>query len=328
MATEQLSRSRLVFFIALSLALSSAQGTALAQPASSNTKRDRDAARVLAEKGIDLFESKRYAEAIDQLQQAESRFHAPTHLYLIAQAYKAMGKLVLAKKHYKLVADEPLANYAPEAFLEAQRDAKSELAALLPRIPGLRISVNGVDAADVRVRVDGEEAADWKSAPVDVEPGEHLVQATSSLGEKTETVRVNEGQTIDVAFAWDALAKKASEGTPESSAKGPLWPAFVAFGAGGVGIAAGAIMGGAALSKMGELADRCPTKQCDPADQPLADSARTFAHISTASFVLGGVGAAAGVVLFVLRPGGSSASSEAAIKPWIGLGQAGVAGRF
>lgn len=324
MVIKSSTRQRLLSLCALVLFAASAP--ALAQPSAAGAGRDKEGARALAEKGIDLLEAKRYTEAIARFEQAETRFHAPTHFYLMARAYAEMGKLVLAKKHYEKVRDEVLANYAPEAFLDAQEDAKKELLALAPRIPKLRISVSGVDAGSVSVRVDNE-SADWKAGPVEVDPGEHTVQASSPMGDKSEQVQVKESETLDLRFAWEAPKTGEDKEAEPSTQQGPLWPALVSFGVGGVGLALGSVMGGVALSKMNELEEKCPTKQCDPADKSLADSARTFAHVSTAGFVLGGAGLAAGAVLLLLRPG-KPAPSEASVRPWLGLGQAGVMGRF
>lgn len=323
MVIKTVVQARWLGVLAFSLTLWATPSFVLAQKGQAG--RDKEGARALAEKGIDLLEAKRYGEAISRFEQAEERFHAPTHFYLMARAYAEMGKLVLAKKHYKKVTDEVLANYAPEAFLEAQQDAKKELAELEPRIPKLKISVSGADAGSVNVLVDNEKA-DWRAGPVDVDPGEHTVQASSPKGDKSERVQVKEGDALDMALVWESAA--AQENKPEaSSSQGGAWPAYVAFGVGGAGLVLGSVMGGLAISKMNELEEKCPTKQCDPANKPIADSARTFAHVSTAGFVLGGAGLAAGALLLVLSPG-KPAPAEAYMRPWIGLGQAGVVGRF
>jgi hypothetical protein len=91
----------------------------------------------------------------------------------------------------------------------------------------------------------------------------------------------------------------------------------------------GAITGVLSLSKVSDLRQSCPQNQCSSAEQGAINSAQSLGTTSTIAFVLGGVGAAAGTVLFV-HPWGARAadSSTASITPWIGIGGAGVAGRF
>jgi hypothetical protein len=59
-------------------------------------------------------------------------------------------------------------------------------------------------------------------------------------------------------------------------------------------------------------------------------SYNTSRHVSTAGFILGGIGVAAGAVLFATAPKGAPrrASGAPSIAPFIGVGSAGVSGSF
>jgi hypothetical protein len=83
--------------------------------------------------------------------------------------------------------------------------------------------------------------------------------------------------------------------------------AFVAFGVGGAGLAAGAITGAIALGKKNDLHAACPNYPGCPEQNAtragdLSSSASTFATVSTVSFIAGGVFVAAGAVLLLLQP--------------------------
>ena len=69
----------------------------------------------------------------------------------------------------------------------------------------------------------------------------------------------------------------------------------------------------------------CPTSQKDAIDQ-LDNEAKKAKGAAIAGFVVGGIGIAAGVTLLMMSNGASS--NQASIQPWIGLGSAGVSGRF
>jgi hypothetical protein len=108
--------------------------------------------------------------------------------------------------------------------------------------------------------------------------------------------------------------------------------AYSAFGMGAVGLGLGTVFLIKSSSKRSEADNLCtlPGGSCDRRNQPAieqadsdADSARTIAIVG---FVLGGAGAAAGALLLVLDKG--SDAKSASIRPWVGLGSAGISGRF
>ncbi|MBM4360827.1 MAG: hypothetical protein FJ096_22215, partial [Deltaproteobacteria bacterium] len=75
--------------------------------------------------------------------------------------------------------------------------------------------------------------------------------------------------------------------------------AGIAFGAAVAGAATGVAAGLLALDRLGELEERCPSKRCSPADQPIADAANRYATVSTIGFVAAGLGAAVGIGVLV-----------------------------
>ena len=59
------------------------------------------------------------------------------------------------------------------------------------------------------------------------------------------------------------------------------------------------------------------------------DSIDTRATLSTAMFVVGGVGLTAGLVLLLTAPKAKPATpTKASVEPWIGIGSAGLRGTF
>jgi hypothetical protein len=66
-----------------------------------------------------------------------------------------------------------------------------------------------------------------------------------------------------------------------------------------------------ALGRVGDIKAACSGNVCPSRLAGDAGSAGTLADISTATFIVGGVGVAAGVVLLILRPGGGSEEASA-----------------
>ena len=89
---------------------------------------------------------------------------------------------------------------------------------------------------------------------------------------------------------------------------------FVALGVGGASLLTGAITGGLATSKHGEISDQCPNDECLESLM-LEDDIKSFqvmGNVSTATFIVGGVLATTGLVLVLVAPSGDSSDEEPA----------------
>jgi hypothetical protein len=71
----------------------------------------------------------------------------------------------------------------------------------------------------------------------------------------------------------------------------------------------------------------CVDGKCPTSASGDVDSVNSLRTISTVGFAVGVVGLGAGVALLLAAPP-SSESEKAAVRPWVGLGAAGMAGRF
>ncbi|XYI00431.1 tetratricopeptide repeat protein [Sorangium sp. So ce1128] len=233
-------RRRLSVGLLLVLALPAVPATVIAQPARS-TEQAKAAARALADKGWEFFNAGRYEEALAAFRDAEAQVHAPPFLVFAARSCERLGRLLEARSLYQRVIDEPLAASAPQAFQQAQADARVELAALAPRIPTLEVAVTGAEPGAVELTLDGERVA--PAAPVERDPGEHTVVATvRGQTPVTKTIRVSEGRrervTLDLAPAPAAAAVTAPPSGHATRAAGSDVKTVALIGG---GVAAGAL---------------------------------------------------------------------------------------
>ena len=112
--------------------------------------------------------------------------------------------------------------------------------------------------------------------------------------------------------------------------------AYVAFGVGGAGLVVGAVTGIIAIGKHSKLKDNCPNDTCPSDQQDKVDSYKTVGTISTIGFIVGGVGIAAGAVLFFTAPKEHSAMAKyttiqakgVTMTPYFGGTSAGLTGKF
>lgn len=265
---------------------------------------DKDKARQWADQASERFEAGDYRGAVDAMLEAERHYRAPTFARLRAEALEKLGRLVEALDVYRSIAAWDLPPDAAAVWAQAKAEAPGRVAALEARIPKLVVVAQG---STPPVAVDGAPLPpELLGQPVPRDPGEHTVVAGDGAAAVRRAVVLKEGTTERVTIAVS--------GGPASRVGAA--PAVAAFGAGAAALLAGSLFGGLAASKKGEVltgidacGGACSSGEKARLDGVLGDS-RAFAHVSTAGFVIAGVGAAAGVTLLVLsRAGGAGSPS-------------------
>jgi hypothetical protein len=310
----------------------------VAVPASPQNPSDmaaRNAARGLAETGKRRFEAGDYKGALEALNDAEKYFHAPTITKLRALTLEKMGQLVEARVVHQQIVDEKLASTAPPEFVAAKKDAKEAITALDARIPTIQIDLVNAPAG-TRATLDGNplEAADL-GVVFQVNPGKHTITVEPPGAAKvTREVELKEKAAekvrVDLAPAAEAgPTATASSSSAPAGGRSLLLPA-IAFGAGGAGLLVGAITGGMAFSRAGDIRKLCgddlvcPESSRDKVD---LEGAKGFGYASTVGFVVAGIGVAAGVALLLL-PIGKKKEEPARAAVVVGPGFLGVKGTF
>jgi hypothetical protein len=119
---------------------------------------------------------------------------------------------------------------------------------------------------------------------------------------------------VATPIAPTAKGPESKAPEPHASGGGKKTLAYVALAAGGVGLAVGGITGGLAISKRSALDANpaCKDGVCDSSIQNDIDSFRTMRTVSTVGFIVGGVCAGAGVVIWLASGSGSKDTREAA----------------
>jgi hypothetical protein len=296
-----------------------------------DTPSDKDRARELAQQAADLLDSKKYTEALEAANKAESLYHAVFHLYVVARSLEGLGRLTEAADTYERLLAEPLPPSAPKVFRDAQADSKGYLTDLLARIPTVLVRVAGVSTDAVKATLDDKPLNVASGIAVRADPGSHVVRVMAdgrAPFEKTISLP-NKGGVVVVEAALGPVGGQTTSGGDSNTSGGSFAPAIVAFGVGAAGLALGSVMGVLELGKVSDLEKRCANKVCPMDVQPDLDKANELATLSTVGFVVGGVGVAAGVVLLVVRKKAPANSSTGAlVVPWVGPGMVGLAGKF
>jgi hypothetical protein len=346
---------------ALALAVSIGALTTSA-PGRAQSDADRATARTLGQEGQQALDSKDFKTAEDHFRRADNLVHAPTLMLGLARALAGEGKYVESQEAYNRIIREGIAPGAPEVFKRALDSAKKEVDEVSAKVGSVTITVRatgGGDIADAKVVLD-EHPVSSASLGVQraIDPGPHVLRVNAD-GYKpaelrftaTEGANINEPVALDKDLSVPATAAAVTPAPvgaetgpanggigageqPPTSGTRKILP-WVAFGIGGAGLAVGAITGLMAMSKHSTLANACPNNACGPAQQNDLDSYHTLGTVSTIGFVVGGVGAAAGIVLFLTQPKAESApavqpvaATSFHVVPMLGPGSIGAVGRF
>ena len=318
---------KLVVSSTLAIAVLASSGIASAQDETSSG--DVAAARALGQEGVKLADAGNCSEAVDRLARAEKMFHAPTTLGRLGECQVQIGKIVEGTENLNRVVREQLAPGAPAAFAAAQERAKKVLDEAKPKIAKLKIAVAAPSDAQVSVKIDGESvplANLNMNRPID--PGEHHIEATApGFKPASAKVKLAEGGVDSIALTLepDPNAAKATPATvvinspsPAQPAEQPKTdqgssrvPAYAAFGVGVIGLGVGTVTGLMASSKKSDLESQCDANgACPESARDTLDSGKTLGTVSTIGFVVGAVGVAAGVFLY-LTSGPSSSTARA-----------------
>jgi hypothetical protein len=327
------TRTSAVAAIALVVASMLSTAPALAQPDDAT----RLAAHTLGEAGLTLFERGDYRGALEKFDRALALVQVPTLAVRAARCLAKLGRLVEASERYRVTGAMVIDASAPPAFQKAQAEAKEqanvERAALMARLPSVKILLDGAGPADVTLEIDGKATPTaLLGLKVPVDPGAHHVVAHRAADAASGDVTVREGESSSLLLhftgARPPVAVATDAAAPAERPRSALRTAgVVVFGVGAAAIVVGGVTYFVALGKTHDLDAACPDDTChaDAKDQLATyDGLRTA---STISLIAGGVVAAGGAILFFTAPSGGPRPA-ASLSPWIGPGSGGVRGSF
>jgi hypothetical protein len=332
-----------------------------ASPAFAQSDEQRAGARSLATEGAQAFNEGRFKEAVELFVKAESLMHAPPHLLFAARAHAKLGQFVKAREAYMKIVKEQLAPNAPQAFRDAQAAAEEERKLVEPHIGRLTIKVEGAErATDLVVAVDGQPIPSVLiGVPQPMDPGDHTITGvatgfkgapvTASLkdaGLAVVTLKMELDRSAAApaaAAAGGAVVATAPSGAPPRDsggrANGMRIGSYVGFGVGAVGVALGTVFVLKSASKRkdadtaAEQFVKCDATGCVATAEgakkvnDLDGEARRAKALGIVGYVVGGLGVATGVTLFILS-NKKEESRAGFVAPYVGFGAMGVRGAF
>jgi hypothetical protein len=330
-----------------------------AEPAPSPA--DRETARSLLKSGDAKYAAADYVGALEDYLAADSLMGVPTTRVSVGKAQAAMGQLVEARDTLLGVKRIPVAKDEGRAYVDARDEAELLAEEIGARIPALTLVPSGVPKGTaVSVMVDREPLSpEQLSLPRKLNPGEHHIAATATGFQPIDqriTLAEREHRELELGFQpWAGASEPAANPVPSAPAPHALAPShsgeaspsaadepsgssvsaavWVGLGIGAAGLVAGTVAGVVASSRASDLKDRCPDGRCPRAEtEDDYDRALVAAHASTVGFAVAGAGALVCLVGALVTAWSSDSKppplEPVALEPVLGIGAAGLRGRF
>jgi hypothetical protein len=257
------------------------------------------------EMGRTLYKRNEFEAALPLFRRALSSGSPNARMYA-ARCLRELGRLGEAYREFHLAAKDANQMAQTDARYAKTRDvASAELFDLEPRVGKLVIAIpEGVGAANVTL--DGKTlAAETVAAPIPLTPGSYTLHATAADGSSFDgKVDVHPGKTKTLPIF--VATEGAGEQDDDDDDRGlgtwhrPLF--WASAGTAAAGLVVGGIFGAVALSKKGTVSDNCVELACNTEGKDAAESGNAFGNVSTAGFVIAGVGAIAATVLLIAAP--------------------------
>jgi hypothetical protein len=326
-----MNRRSWVSMASLLAALTVTSATAFAAP----SPKDRQEAAQLIAEAKKLATSGDLKQAVKKLKKADGLVPQVATKLEMGKLLADLGDLVKANTVLKEAVEAQAT-----VFLEkrAQADAKKLLEEVERRTPRLEIEVVKPDASKVTLTVDDEETETGQ--PQAVNPGKHeIVAKAQGYQTWTKSVRLDEGanKSVSITMKRDD-GSDDSEGGSSKSGSVPKWAAGAAWGFTAVSLGVGIGFGVMAIQTTNQVLNDygCQNGKCPPDAEQDLKTAKLNGNVSTAFFVVSGVGAVGASVLtyFAFRKSNKSVdeadkkSDEARVLPAIGPGYVGMTGSF
>ena len=307
--------------IGMSLLLVTAPASAAGVPPGDATRAQNQAAQKEFAKADRQFDARHFDEALTGFRASHEIVASPNTRLMVARALREGGKLADAYTEFETTLAD--AKTAGKRYDKTASAAQDELDALKRRVGYLKVEVTG-ESSGATVSI-GSRAFDAAALfkPIVVDPGKISIMVSGAGGEeKTAEVKVAPGATEEVTIELEGGSGGAASSTPSSRLEEPppdepeakveigpntglrTW-AWIAGGVGVAGFAAFGVFGMLNKSQFEELEEDCPNGNCPPGRTDDIDAGRRYQTFANVGLVVGAVGVATGVTLFVLSAGKS-----------------------
>lgn len=278
--------------LARSLACASLLGAfALAEPRPSAAAEDAPRAEALYQQGKAAFKKGDFAGARASFAESQRLDPAAGTLLYLAECEERLGLLASAWEH----AEHAVGALAPHD--ERLAAAKQRVLDLEKRLPRLLLTLAPDAPPGARVRSDSVElGAASLGVPLPIDPGAHeIVVSAPGRADRRYAVALAEKETKTLVVTVGPALASAPAPVDSTSTRRTL--AYVAGGAGAVGVIGAVVTGVVVKTSEGTAANHCPKNLCDPAGIDAVSRGKTMLAVNAVAWGVGVVGLGVGVYL-------------------------------
>ena len=295
------------------------------------TPVQREQAQARFGRARQLFNEKRFKEALVEFEGSHDIVASPNARLYIAHCHRELGQLVAAYEEFGRAATEAREHATGDPrYTKTAESAEKERDALGPKLGFVTLTVKNA-SPETKLTIAGEEikSAAWGEAAPLLPGANEIVAETPGRPAARATVTVVAGEKkhveIDAGMAPPPPPEPAPalpppvEGNPHQALR---TASFVAGGVGVAGLATFAVFGLMAKSTYTTLQRECPGP-CTSDHGSEVSSGKTQQTVANVALAVGIAGAVGGVTLFVLgrppkRPDAPSAAIQAG-PGWLGV---------
>jgi hypothetical protein len=275
----------------LALAAGAAVAALLATSASEAqqpTCDELDKLRALFNEAYKDEQDKRYDQALEKFRIVERCKASPSVRYRIASVLEAQGKLREARDGFRAIA---AGDRSDPKTLTVVTSSEQRAGELDKRIPKLVLKLPSNMPADAVVTVDNAPIAAG-SKPIDLDPGEHTVQASAPTARQpfASTVKLGEGGQVTLQVVLEGAA-------PPTCSTGTTWDgkecvadarppdtnhtlAYVALGGGAALVVVGVVLFVVRKGDIDDIHKLCPNlSACPSANRAAVNDDRSQANL-------------------------------------------------
>lgn len=265
------------------------------------TSQDKALAKEVMKQGAEHEKAGRLDDALAAYRIAHDIMNDPHTGASLCRVLIQSKKLVEGRTVCMAVIQMPTKSMEPSTHKKGRDEAIDLAAGLEERIGSISLSLEGLKGdAKKKVTIDGTEVEDI-SAPIPADPGKHRVEVSApGYDAASGEVTVKEGQEAKLKLK---LRRVGAPAEVEEDSGGLHWVFWAGVVSTGVGLIAGTATGIFVITEKNRLESECefPTL-CSPEFESELDLAVALSHVSTASFVLAGLGIGAMVGGWFLTP--------------------------
>jgi hypothetical protein len=285
-------------------------GAAWAQDGGSAIK---DASDIVFNEGVELASKQEYAKAAERFRKAIALRDTLGARIELAKCYEQLGKVASALEQWRHVQTEAAKEPDNPKAQRRRKLASDAIPALEPRLSAIVLevpeSLGKMTGFLIKLDKEPVAAVHWgQTIPADV--GDHALEVTAldqvpwrkslQVNAEKETIRIR----IDPPWTTGTESNGTVSRDHTGSASGLRIVGGIGMGLGAVGLGVGGVFGGLAIARNNASNDgHCDAQdRCNRTGYDLRKEALSFATISTAAAIAGGVALTAGIVIFAIAP--------------------------